>query len=152
MTCDGRIGGSGFNFFNPINTGKTNNTTNTGKANEVASTPIQITGSNTTTRADLDNLSPYAAMGVNITSAAKDPVDIARQAAPEFAQFTGNYTLENPVEANYDLADLNFALQARTEEGLNRFVDGHTNRALAEKHLQDGGFANFLEQLDMAVS
>ena len=152
MTCDGRIGGSGFNFFNPINTGNTNRTANTGKANEVASTPIQITGSNTTTRADLDNLSPYAAMGVNITSAAKDPVDIARQAAPEFAQFTGNYTLENPVEANYDLADLNFALQARTEEGLNRFVDGHTNRALAEKHLQDGGFANFLEQLDMAVS
>ena len=40
MTCDGRIGGSGFNFFNPINTGKTNNTANTGKANEVASTPI----------------------------------------------------------------------------------------------------------------
>lgn len=151
MTCDGRIGGSGFNFFNPINTGKTNNTANTGKANEVASTPIQITGSNTTTRADLDNLSPYAALGVNI-STAKDPVDVARQAAPEFAQFTGNYTLENPVEANYDLADLNFALQARTEEGLNRFVDGHTNRALAEKHLQDGGFANFLEQLDMAVS
>jgi hypothetical protein len=152
MTCDGRIGGSGFNFFNPINTGKTNNTANTGKANEVASTPIQITGSNTTTRADLDNLSPYASLGVNISAAAKDPVDIARQAAPEFAQFTGNYTLENPVEANYDLADLNFALQARTEEGLNRFVDGHTNRALAEKHLQDGGFANFLEQLDMAVS
>ena len=114
MTCDGRIGGSGFNFFNPINTGKTNNTANTGKANEVASTPIQITSSNTTQRADLDNLSPYAAMGVNITSAAKDPVDIARQAAPEFAQFTGNYTLENPVEANYDLADLNFALQARS--------------------------------------
>ena len=151
MTCDGRIGGSGFNFFNPITTGNTNKTANTGKANEVASTPIQITGANTTTRADLDNLSPYAALGVNI-STAKDPVDVARQAAPEFAQFTGNYTLENPDEANYDLADLNFALQARTEEGLNRFVDGHTNRALAEKHLQDGGFANFLEQLDMAVS
>ena len=56
------------------------------------------------------------------------------------------------VSANYDLADLNFALQARTEDGLNKYVDGHTNRALAEKHLQDGGFANFLEQLDMAVS
>lgn len=152
MTCDGRIGGSsGFNFFNPITTGNTNKIANTGKTNEVASTPIQITGSNTTTRADLDNLSPYAALGVNI-STAKDPVDVVRQAAPEFAQFTGNYTLENPVEANYDLADLNFALQARTEDGLNKYVDGHTNRALAEKHLQDGGFANFLEQLDIAVS
>ena len=152
MTCNGIVGGSGFNFLNSVNTGKTNNTANTGKTNEVQSTPIQITSSNTTTRADLDNLSPYAALGVNITSAAKEPVDIARQAAPEFAQFTGNYTLTDTVSANYDLADLNFALQARTEEGLNRFVDGHTNRALAEKHLQDGGFANFLEQLDMAVS
>ena len=152
MTCNGIVGGSGFNFLNPVNTGKTNNTANTGKTNEVQSTPIQITSSNTTTRADLDNLSPYAALGVNITSAAKEPVDIARQAAPEFAQFTGNYTLTDTVSANYDLADLNFALQARTEEGLNKYVDGHTNRALAEKHLQDGGFANFLEQLDMAVS
>lgn len=151
MTCDGRIGGSGFNFFNPITTGNTNKAANTGKANEVA-TPIQITSSNTTTRADLDNLSPYATMGVNITAAAKDPVEIAAKAAPEFAQFTGNYTLTDTVSANYDLADLNFALQARTEDGLNKYVDGHTNRALAEKHLQDGGFANFLEQLDMAVS
>ena len=151
MTCDGRIGGSGFNFFNPITTGNTNKAANTGKANEVA-TPIQITSSNTTTRADLDNLSPYATMGVNITAAAKDPVKIAAKAAPEFAQFTGNYTLTDTVSANYDLADLNFALQARTEDGLNKYVDGHTNRALAEKHLQDGGFANFLEQLDMAVS
>ena len=151
MTCDGRIGGSGFNFFNPITTGNTNKVANTGKANEVA-TPIQITSSNTTTRADLDNLSPYATMGVNITAAAKDPVEIAAKAAPEFAQFTGNYTLTDTVSANYDLADLNFALQARTEDGLNKYVDGHTNRALAEKHLQDGGFANFLEQLDMAVS
>ena len=151
MTCDGKIGGSGFNFFNPITTGNTNKVANTGKANEVA-TPIQITSSNTTTRADLDNLSPYATMGVNITAAAKDPVEIAAKAAPEFAQFTGNYTLTDTVSANYDLADLNFALQARTEDGLNKYVDGHTNRALAEKHLQDGGFANFLEQLDMAVS
>ena len=151
MTCDGKIGGSGFNFFNPITTGNTNKAANTGKANEVA-TPIQITSSNTTTRADLDNISPYATMGVNITAAAKDPVEIAAKAAPEFAQFTGNYTLTDTVSANYDLADLNFALQARTEDGLNKYVDGHTNRALAEKHLQDGGFANFLEQLDMAVS
>ena len=152
MTCDGRIGGSGFNFFNPITTGNTNKTANTGKTNEVASTPIQITGSNTTTRADLDKLSPYASMGVNITAATKDPVEIAANAAPEFAQFTGNYTLTDVASANYDLADLNFALQARTEDGLNKYVDGHTNRALAEKHLQDGGFANFLEQLDIAVS
>ena len=151
MPCDGRIGGSGFNFFNPITTGNTNKAANTGKANEVA-TPIQITSSNTTTRADLDNISPYATMGVNISSATKDPVEVAAKAAPEFAQFTGNYTLTDTVSANYDLADLNFALQARTEDGLNKYVDGHTNRALAEKHLQDGGFANFLEQLDMAVS
>ena len=151
MTCDGRIGGSGFNFFNPITTGNTNKAANTGKANEVA-TPIQITSSDTTTRADLDNISPYAAMGVNISATAKDPVEIAAKAAPEFAQFTGNYTLTDTVSENYDLADLNFALQARTEDGLNKYVDGHTNRALAEKHLQDGGFANFLEQLDMAVS
>ena len=151
MTCDGRIGGSGFNFFNPITTGNTNKAANTGKANEVA-TPIQITSSDTTTRADLDNISPYATMGVNISSATKDPVEVAAKAAPEFAQFTGNYTLTDVASANYDLADLNFALQARTEDGLNKYVDGHTNRALAEKHLQDGGFANFLEQLDMAVS
>ncbi len=152
MTCDGRIGGSGFNFFNPITTGNTNKTANTGKTNEVGSTPIQITGSNTTTRADLDNLSPYAAIGVNITAAAKDPVEIAAKAAPEFGKFTGNYTLTDVASANYSLADLNLTLQARTEDGLNKYVDDHTNRALAEKNLQNGGFTNFLEQLDIAVS
>lgn len=137
---DPRIG------FTPAQNGVRTNGTNEVKTSQ----PIQITSSNTVGRADLDNVSPYAAMGVNISAAAKDPVDIAAQAAPEFAQFTGNYTLTDPVGANYDLADLNFILQARTAEGLNKYVDNHTNRALAEKHLQDCGFANFLAQLDRA--
>lgn len=153
MTCDGRIGGSGFNFFNPINTGKTNNTANTGRTNDIGSAPIQITGSNTTTRADLDNLSPYAALGVNISAAAKEPVDVAAKAAPEFAQFTGNFKLTDTVSANYDLADLDFALSTRSEEALNKYFDAHNvDRVSVEKHLQDGGFANYLDQLDMAVS
>ena len=49
-------------------------------------------------------------MGVNISAAAKEPVDVAAKAAPEFAQFTGNFKLTDTVSANYDLADLDFAL------------------------------------------
>lgn len=152
MTCDGRIGGSGFNFFNPITTGNTKNTANTGKTNDIQSTPIQITGSDVTKRTDLDKLSPYAALGVNISATPKDSVEVAAKAAPEFAQFKGNYTLNDTTSANYELANLNLNLQARTEKGLNDYVDNHTNRLLAEKHLHDGGYANFLEYLDVAVS
>ena len=151
MTCDGRIGGSGFNFFNPITSGTTKKAGNVGETNNV-NNPVQITGTNTTTRADLDNLSPYAALGVEIKATAKDPVDVAAKAAPEFGGFKGNFTLNNTVEANYDLADLNFALQARTAEGLNKYVENHTKRAMVVKNLENGGFANYLEQLDMAVS
>ena len=65
MTCDGRIGGSFNNFLNPITSGTTKKAGNVGETNNV-NNPVQITGTNTTTRADLDNLSPYAALGVDI--------------------------------------------------------------------------------------
>lgn len=152
MTCDGRIGGSGFNnFFNPITSGTTKKSGNVGETNNV-NNPVQITGTNTTTRADLDNLSPYAALGVNISKAAKDSVDIAANAAPEFGGFKGNFTLKDTVSANYSLADWNLALHTGSESMLNMYVNTHTDRGLVEKHLQNGGFANFLEQLDIAVS
>lgn len=152
MTCDGRIGGSGFknNFFNPITSGTTKKAGNVGETNNV-NNPVQFTGTNTTTRADLDNLSPYAALGVDI-KAPKDSVDIAAKAAPEFGGFKGNFTLKDTVSANYSLADWNLALHTGSESMLNMYVNTHTDRGLVEKHLQNGGFANFLEQLDIAVS
>ncbi len=153
MTCDGRIGGSGFNnFFNPITSGTTKKAGNVGETNNV-NNPVQITGTNTTTtRADLDNLSPYAALGVDIKATAKDPVAVAEEAAPEFRGFKGNFTLKDTVSANYSLADWNLALHTGSESMLNMYVNTHTDRGLVEKHLQNGGFANFLEQLDIAVS
>ena len=151
MTCDGRIGGSGFNnFFNPITSGTTKKAGNVGETNTV-NNPVQITGTNTTTRADLDTLSPYAALGVDI-KAPKDSVDVAAKAAPEFGGFKGNFTLKDTVSANYSLADWNLALHTGSESMLNMYVNTHTDRGLVEKHLQNGGFANFLEQLDIAVS
>ncbi|MBQ8668191.1 hypothetical protein IJ472_00310 [bacterium] len=152
MTCNGRIGGSGFgnNLFNPITSGTTKKAGNVGETNTV-NNPVQITGTNTTTRADLDTLSPYAALGVDI-KAPKDSVDVAAKAAPEFGGFKGNFTLKDTVSANYSLADWNLALHTGSESMLNMYVNTHTDRVLVEKHLQNGGFANFLEQLDIAVS
>lgn len=111
---------------------------------------VQITSNNSFARADLDGISPYAAMGVDLSATKANDISARTQKEAEamFPKHTGYYALSDSKEANYDLADINFKLQARTPEGVEKYVDAHTNRAMAEKHLADGSYANFLEQLD----
>lgn len=132
------------------NSGKQVHANNTG---EVKSTGfIPLPSSNNLGRADLDNLSPYASMGVDLSPAKTNDISVRTQRESEemFPNFKGYYALSNTQEANYDLADMNFKLQTRTDAGTNRYVDEHTNRALAEKHLSEGGYAQFLKELDVA--
>ncbi len=132
------------------NGGKQVHANNTGEVISTGFIPLQ--NNNSIGRADLDNLSPYASMGVNLTPVKTNDISAITQKEAEemFPNFTGYYTLSNPQEANYDLADMNFKLQTRTDAGANRYVEEHTNRAMAERHLSEGGYAQFLEQLDVA--
>ena len=115
---------------------------------------VQITsGADSFGRENLDEISPYAAMGVSISPLRADDISARTQKEAEemFPSFRGYYTLPNPQEANYELADMNFRLQTRTDAGANRYVDTHTNRTMAVKHLEDGGYAAFLAELDTAM-
>lgn len=89
--------------------------------------PIQITGSDTVKRADLDNISPYAALGVNISHRADFAARAEAEAEAMFPGFKGYYKLENPENAAKDLADLNVALQLRTPEGVKQYLADHLN-------------------------
>lgn len=68
---------------------------------------VQLTGTDSVRREDLDNLSPYAGLGVNIrkpeVTTESRIADVAQQ---DFGNFTGNYKLNNVQSANYDLADM----------------------------------------------
>lgn len=74
--------------------------------------PIKLTSeADKIGRQDLDNISPYAGMGVSFSTKVSQgtPAQYA-QAAPEFGSWQGNYTISNTKEANYDLADLRASL------------------------------------------
>lgn len=63
-------------------------------------------GVDTTKRADLDNISPYASLGVSFSKTPETTEQrIENTALQEFGAFKGNFTLTNVQDANYDLAD-----------------------------------------------
>lgn len=96
------------NALNPLKkTAKQSETTNVENKQ-----PIKLTSeTDKIERQDLDNISPYAGMGVSFSTkvAQGTPAQYA-QAAPEFGSWQGNYTITNTKEANYDLADLRASL------------------------------------------
>ena len=63
-------------------------------------------------RTDLDKLSPYSAMGLQLTQKpAVGTVESYAQAAPEFSGWQGNYTINNKQEAISYLNAYQTALQ-----------------------------------------
>ena len=63
-------------------------------------------------RKDLDNISPYAGMGLNISQKAPvGSVESYKEAAPELGKWQGNYTIENKQEALDYLTAYNTALK-----------------------------------------
>ena len=107
-------------------------------------------GADAIKRQDLDNINPYAGI---VDISAKQPVEgveIARAAAPEFGGFQGNFTINNTKEASYDLADMNFALQARTPEGARKYAQEHTNAPAVERNM--AGLTDLFEQFDLLLS
>lgn len=93
---------------------------------------VQMTGTDSVKRQDLDNLNPYASMGLEIrkpeVTTESRIADIAQQ---DFGNFTGNYKLNNVQTANYDLAD--FRAKLNPEKFAAEYVD--TQEVAA--HLQD---------------
>ncbi len=100
----GISGNDAFRYLNNINTaGKTQ------KAEKPAETklaqPIQMTGTDTVGRKELDNSNPYAAMGVVFNTSVTTDTRIAKAADQDFGSWSGNFKLNNIQAANYDLAD-----------------------------------------------
>lgn len=64
-----------------------------------SATPIKLTGLDTVKRENLDELSPYAAMGVKFSAKAPEgSVESYMKAAPEFARWHGNFGPLNKQE------------------------------------------------------
>ncbi|MBR1618533.1 hypothetical protein IJ674_01400 [bacterium] len=105
----------------------------TAKTEEItSSTPIKFTGLNTVKRENLDELSPYAAMGVKFS--AKAPVGSVESymaAAPEFSRWQGNF---GPL-GKKDLATL--------DNLSNVYAKVAENKADVTEHLQDCPFDFF---------
>ncbi len=117
-------GTSGTGPIRPQNNGTP---VHTKKAEEIkTATPIQITGSDTVKRADLDNISPYAALGVNF-SQPNFAARVEKEAQAMFPEFTGQFKLNNPEQAVKDLANLNIAINLRTPKGVKQFLADHLN-------------------------
>lgn len=94
---------------------------------------ISYKGVDSTQRADLDNINLYASMGVNIskTPATTEKI-IADVALQEFGTtFTGNYTLTNTKDANYDLADY------RAKLNPEKFAAEYVDPEVVGAHVQD---------------
>lgn len=93
---------------------------------------VQMTGTDSVKRQDLDNLNPYAGMGLEIrkpeVTTESRIADVAQQ---DFGNFTGNYKLNNVQSANYDLAD--YRAKLNPEKFAAEYVD--TEEVAA--HLQD---------------
>jgi len=98
----------GINFpLNPLKTKKAGETTT---VKEIKT--VNMHTNKTIDRADLDNLSPYAGLGVKIS---KQPplgsVESYAAAAPEFNTWKGNFKIENKQEAVDYLSAYNTALK-----------------------------------------
>ena len=94
-------------------------------------TPIDIACNDTVKRADLDNISPYAALGVNIPKQTFTS-RVEKEAQEMFPGFKGYYTLNNPEEAGNVLADLNSAISISTEKGTKQFLEKFLNGDIKE--------------------
>lgn len=141
MTCDGRIGGSGFNFFNPITTGKTNKAANTGKTENVT-TNIQITSTNSVERTDLSGTIADVSGRAQINSPAAQGLPSAEQVCN--GQLVSGYHFDNLANIDTKLFTLryNSANTPRIAEGTNYACEG-VEYAEVASHLQtaDSPFA-----------
>lgn len=79
-------------------------------------TTVDMTPNKSINRADLDNLSPYASLGVTFTQKSQvgTPESYA-QAAPELGRWHGNFTIDNQQEAVDYLSAYNTALKTYSQ-------------------------------------
>lgn len=93
---------------------------------------VQMTGSDSVKREDLDNLNPYSSMGLDIKKPeVTTETRIADVAQQDFGKFTGNYKLNNVQTANYDLADY------RAKLNPEKFAAEYVNTEEVAAHLQN---------------
>lgn len=93
---------------------------------------VQMIGTDSVKRQDLDNLNPYASLGLEIRKPEVTTESrIADAAQQDFGNFTGNYKLNNVQSANYDLADF------RAKLNPEKFAAEYVNPQEVAMHLQD---------------
>ena len=91
------VNGSGNNFYK-VSDFWSKPSLQAAKTGEVAQ-PIKITGLDTVKRENLDELSPYASMGVKFSAKAPEgSVESYMKAAPEFKKWQGNFGPLNKQE------------------------------------------------------
>ncbi len=141
MTCDGRVGGSGFNFFNPINSTTPKKTGNVGKTDNVT-TNIQITSTNSVSRTDLSNTVAELSGRAQVNSPSAQGLATAEQVCN--GQLVSGYHFDSLGDINTTLFTLryNSANTPQIANGTNIACEGIEYAEVAS-HLQsaDSPFA-----------
>ncbi len=124
------VSGNGKNFQLPNFWSKPN--LQGAQTEQIVATPIKLTGLDTVKRENLDELSPYAAMGVKFSAKAPvGSVESYMNAAPEFGRWQGHFGALNNKELS-TLGDLS-SLYARIAN----------DKADVTAHLQNSPFDIF---------
>lgn len=141
MTCDGRIGGSGFNFLNPITTTTTKKSENIGQTNNVT-TNIQITSTNSVDRANLADTVANLSGKAQVNAPAAQGLASAEQVCN--GQLVSGYHFESLGDINTKLFTIkyNSANTPQIANGTNVACEGIEYAEVAS-HLQsaDSPFA-----------
>lgn len=126
------VNGSGNNYFK-LSDFWSKPSLKGGKAEETTTaTPIKLTGLDTVKRENLDEISPYASMGVKFSAKAPEgSVESYMKAAPEFSKWHGNF---GPL-GKQELATL--------DNLSNVYAKVAENKADVTTHLQDCPFDFF---------
>jgi hypothetical protein len=106
------LGMNGDFGYKPITTFFTQNAGNSANTERTTEAKVQniMPPKAEVTRQDLDDINPYAGLGLSLSTKATstDPVDICKAACPEFSNWQGEFTLseEGKKDATKTLGDL----------------------------------------------